>query len=228
MTDNFRSGGTLGLVSPYSSSGKDAPSELEKARAETARVRVEIAAAHESAAQACAKMQQSKRDAKFRLRATAMVMMTAALLRLGWQAAHEPPAVPAAITVQPLAVSSTGMSVSRSDQTGKGASSVDHNTVDHITVDHITVDHSEGAKALERLRGAFLAFPDETNIEVVAEINAKYKGPGLACPLVWEKGIPSLYVGDPEGVAPPSMVNSLNRCSREAEKLRVEKDAAPQ
>ena len=209
MNENVRSASTLSLRSPFAAPPRRRqPTELEKARAETERIREEAAAAHQAAAEARARMQKSARDAKVRLRVTAVIMMTAALIKLGWEAAHAPDPVPTPIVAQSL----PAVGVTSPRAPGQ--------TSDTAT------DASPGAKALERLRGAFHAFPEEDQMDVVREINAKYPGPGLACPLVWKDGVPSLYVGDPKASTPPSMVNALNRCATEAEKLRAEKDAA--
>ncbi len=211
MNDNIRSASTLSLRVPFNAPHRrKQPTELEKARAETERIREEAAAAHEAAAEARTRMQKSARDAKFRLRATAVIMMTAALVKLGWEAAHAPDPAPMPLVAQTLPPAGVA-SASKSRQTSDNSAST---------------DASPGAKALERLRTAFHAFPEEDQMDLVREINERYPGPGVACPLVWTDGVPALYVGDPKGKAPPSMVNALNRCALEAEKLRIERDAA--
>ena len=60
--------------------------ELAKARAETAALRKEAVAARGTAEAARVKLLRSKRDNKVRLRVTAVVMMIAALIRIGWEA----------------------------------------------------------------------------------------------------------------------------------------------
>jgi hypothetical protein len=195
MTNKVRSANALNLRSPVLQVNKRSePTELEKARAETELLRTEVAAAHKSAAESQASMQRSSRDAKFRLRATAAIMMTAALLKMAWEAAHSPTAVPTPSRAQPLA---------QSTKSGK-----------------VLTDQSPGAVALERLRDAFHSFPGRDQTDLVREVNEKYAGTALACPLVWTDGVPSLYVGDPKGMAPASMVDALNRCATAIEKRR--------
>jgi hypothetical protein len=155
-------------------------------------------------------MVKAGRDNKLRLRTTAVIMMTAALLKLGWEAAHAEAPVPAAGIAQPLTPAAAAIPVASIDR-GKAGS----------------IDSSEGAVAMERLRDAFHSFPDQDQTILVREINTKYAGTEMTCPLVWNDGVPALYVGDRKGGAPPPlMAAALNRCANAVEKLRADKDAA--
>jgi hypothetical protein len=211
MNENMGTASALNLRAPFGAPSRwRQPSELESARAEIEHIREEAAAAYEAAAEARARLQKFARHVKFRLRATAVIMLTAALLKLGWETAHAPnpsPTTRVSRSLTPVGVTSE----SWPKPTATTATSV---------------DNSAGANALKRLRDAFQAFPEEDQIDIVHEMNEKYAGPGRACPLVWKNGAPSLYVGDPTGFNSPSMVNTINRCASELEKLRVDRDAA--
>ena len=204
---------TISLRSPFHEAIQGGPlTELDKARAEADKLRAEAAAAVAKAEKLRASMLRSTRDAKFRLRATAAVMMTAALLKLAWQAANATTPVPVPERAQPLPPSAAAPASVNPAPAQAGE-------------DGEAVDPSPGALALERLRTAFHSFPDEDQWEVVRQVNERYAGAGLACPLEWKDGIPALYVGDKKGDAPPSMVKALNQCSEGVEKLRLERDA---
>lgn len=187
------------LRSPVALSSQYPPNELEKARAEVQRARADMAAAQDRADQAKAKLQQATRDAKVRLRWTAVIMMTAALLKVGWEAAMRQSPVTSSEIVQPMAESSGAMAVQSGAPT-------------------------EAQVALERLHDAFYAFPDEDQPAVVKEVNARYAGSEFTCPLAWSEGVPALSVKD-RGKAEPMMAGALNRCAAGVERLRRERDA---
>jgi hypothetical protein len=211
MNDNVRSASALSLRSPLREQAKGRPPiELEKARAEVERARADTAAAQERADQLKAKMLRSSRDAKFRLRATAVIMMTAALLKIGWEAAHAS-TTPGFGSVQPSAQTAQAMSANSSSNSASASG---------------PANNSEGVKALERLRDAFHSFPDEDQVELVHQINKHNVNGVMTCPLVWHNGVPSLYVGDKTRDTPPYVASSLNHCSEAVEKLRAETDVA--
>jgi len=205
MNQNGRaSANALMLRSPAAATAKRGPlTELEKAREEANRARADGAAAQERAEQAKARMLKSTRDAKVRLRVTAVIMMTAALLRLAWEANSQPSA-PVAKVILPIGQSSVA-----------GEKTVAANS-----------QPTQAEVALDRLRDAFHSFPDEDQPAVVSEVNTHYAGTELTCPLAWSsKGIPALSVKD-NGEAVPLMAGALNQCAAGVEKLRQERDAA--
>jgi hypothetical protein len=133
-----------------------------------------------------------------------VVMMTAALATLAWQAAHAPPPPEA---VQPLA---------------RLAASIPF----HFDGQQPGYSDALGPfpRALNRLREAFHSFPNEDQIEIVREVNRKYPGTSMTCPLVWKNGVPALYIGAKTGEPPPWLLHAVERCADEVEKLRDEKD----
>ncbi len=137
-----------------------------------------------------------------RLRVTAMVMITAALLKLGWQASQAPtrPATPS--VAQPLTASRDALPVQS-----------DHSPIPQAEV------------ALNRLRDAFHEFPEKDQPTVVREVNERFAGTEFSCPLAWADGVPSLSVKD-KGKAEPMMAAALNQCAAGVERLRNEVDAA--
>ena len=207
MREYVHSASTLSLRNPSPGAGKrGAPSELDKARAETELMRAQAKAERESAEQLRATLRKSTRDAKVRMRATAVILMTAALLKIAWEAAYKPEPVPTPITAQPSSPS-------------PGAQIAAKNAP--------LADQSEGALALERLRTAFHSFPGEDQMDVVREVNERRWGPEMTCPLVWnDAGVPALYVGDKKGEMPPPLVaKALNHCAGGIERLRAERDS---
>ena len=185
--------------------------QLEKAKAEAAALRAEAAKARESAAAERDRLLRSKRDGKVRLRVTAVVMMTAALIRIGWEATRtaEPPVtatVAGALPGSTHGVTAVNLSLKK-------------------TADGPTDDNSVGGKALERIRTAFHSFPELDQAEVVKEVNKRFPGEEMTCPITWQGGRPILSVGDSQGVGPPSVGDALNRCASGIERLRAEKDA---
>lgn len=190
----------LSLRSPAGKRG--APSELEKAKAEAERAKADSVAAQARADQARVKLEKSTRDAKVRLRATAVIMMTAALVRLGWEAANAPPPVVKPSLVQPMTASKDAMSLSSSNAAVP-----------------------EAEIALDRLRNAFHTFPEKDQPIVVREVNERYAGTEFTCPLAWAEGIPALSVKD-QGNSQPMVAAALNRCAAGVERLRREIDAA--
>lgn len=180
--------------------------QLEAAKAELERVKAEAAAAQRANEQLQINFEKSRRDTKVRLRVIAVVMLTAALIKITWQSVHSSSA-PIKIAVSLPAESGTA--------TGDATANVD-------TSD--SPGTRELSRSLDRLRDAFHSFPEESQSDVVREINQKHPGAALACPLVWNNaGVPSLLVGDKTGNAPPSMIVALNQCASEVEKLRAEK-----
>jgi hypothetical protein len=201
MNETAQGGTTLNLRNPFGAAGKaDLPrTELEKAKAEAQAARAQAAAAVENAERLRANLLRSKRDAKVRLRITAAIMMTAALLKIAWQAAQAPAADAVPLKTQPLAASAALNGVNSSDRAFKDSAAV---------------------LALERVRTAFHAFPEEDQVDLVREVNQTYAGIGLSCPLEWRDGVPILRVGDP-----PSMAAALNQCAAGVERLRADRDA---
>jgi hypothetical protein len=173
---------------------------------ELKRVKAEAAAARQVAEQSQTKLVESRRDNRLRLRLTALVMMTAALMKLAWQAGHAPQPTPG--TVQPLARLASSIPA-RFDGQGGGSSG--------------SLVIGQFPRALNRLSAAFHSFPDEDQMEIVHEVNRKYPGSSMTCPLVWKNGVPALYVGEKTGEPPPSLIHAVEQCAKEIEKLRVEK-----
>ncbi len=181
--------------------------ELETAKAELQRAKAEAAAAQRATEQLRATVKKSRRDAKVRLRIIAVVMLTAALIKITWLSAQAPvapvtraaplPAMPGGgIAMPPAAEAST------TDSPGTHAFT----------------------RSLNRLRDAFHSLPEEDQLDVVREINEKNPAAAMACPLVWNaQGVPSLFLGDRKGDVPPSMIAALDQCASEIEKLRAEK-----
>jgi hypothetical protein len=137
-----------------------------------------------------------------------MIMMTAALVKLGWEAAHAPVPVPIPAIAQPLPAS--GGAIGSAHHAGDSAG---------------WAEPGAGMLALERLRTAFHSFPGEDQWVVVHDVNQKFASIGLTCPLEWRNGIPALYVGEGKDAASPSVVAALNQCATGVEKLRTENDA---
>ena len=143
-------------------------------------------------------MLKASRRSKVRLRMTAMIMMTAALLKVAWEAAN--PAPPIASALQPVGHSAA-------------------------PAPPPSLEDTEAQVALERLRDAFRNFPDEDQPTVVREVNARYARTEFTCPLEWTDGVPALSVKD-KGPQRPLMAGALNQCAAGVERLRREKDAA--
>ena len=190
----------LSLRSP--AGGRRIPTELEKAKAEAERAKADSAAAQARADQARAKLEKSTRDSKVRLRLTAVVMMLAALLKLGWQAANDPAPATKPGIAQALTPTQNAMPVSSTEA---------------------TVTQAE--VALDRLRDAFHSFPEEDQPDVVREVNEKYAGSDSTCPLAWARGMPALSLKD-GGRWEPMMAAALNHCADGVERLRKERDDA--
>ncbi len=213
MSYNSRSAGTLPLGSPVPERLRTAVhKELDKARAEVEAVKADAAAARERAEQARIKLLKSNRDAKVRLRATAAIMMTGALIKMAWQATQAPSPVPTPITVPPSpssAAAPSAVSAPPSPDAAGGA------------------DQSAGALAMERLLTAFHSFPEEDQPDIVREVNAKHWSDSTTCPFAWnDAGKPSLYVGSEKKDTPvPLLANALNQCASGVERLRAERDA---
>ena len=96
------------------------------------------------------------------------------------------------------------------------------------TAEDPILDKSEGGKALERVRDAFHLFPELDQSQVVKEVNGRYAGDEMTCPIAWQDGKPVLFVGDTQGQKPPSVAEALNRCANGIERLRAERDAQQQ
>ncbi len=190
----------LSLRSPAGKRGT--PTELEKAKAETERAKADTKAAQVRAEQARAKLEKSTRDSKVRLRVTAVVMMTAALLKLGWEAAQAP---------TPPTTQSLAQAVAASQ--------------DALPVQSSNAAIPQAEVALDRLSDAFHAFPEKDQPTVVREVNERFAGTEFSCPLAWAEGIPSLSVKD-KGNAEQMMSAALNQCAAGVERLRKEVDAA--
>lgn len=182
------------------------PTELEKAKAEAERARADLSAAQQRADESRAKLLKSKHDSKVRLRVTAVVMMTLALIKLGWQAANEPTPMLTPTVAQPMPKSAAAMTMRQSSASGDAS-----------------VAPTEAQ--MERLRDAFHAFPEEDQPDVVREVNERYAGTDSTCPLAWNAdGMPSLSLKDgskPDGM----MAKALSQCAKGVEKLRKERDA---
>jgi hypothetical protein len=184
--------------------------ELESAKAELARAKAESAAAQQAAERSEANLKKSRRDNKVRLRLVAVVMLTAALVKIAWQSMQAP--VAPVVTAAPLPATPAAVSAPNTIQSA-GASD--------------TVQNRQFVRSLNRLRDAFHAFPEKDQMDLVREINQKQAGGPMACPLAWNAaGIPSLSVGDNKGQAPPSMIVALDQCASAVEKLRAEKEPA--
>jgi len=199
MSQDVRAAGNALMVrTPASATGRHAaaPAELERVRREVDQARADAVAAR-------ARMLKSTRDSKVRLRVTAVIMMTAALLRLAWEANSQLPA-PTAKVIEPIRQSAPPAALRVSANSQPTAAEV----------------------ALDRLRDAFHLFPDEDQPVVVSEVNARYAGTDFTCPLAWSiNGMPALLVKD-RGPAIPMMAGALNQCAAGVEKLREERDAA--
>ncbi len=130
-------------------------------------------------------------------------MMTAALVKVGWEAAMAQPPTPKSKIVQPMTVSNGAMPVREGER---------------------PVQQTEADAALDRLREAFHSFPDEDQPAVVREVNARFGGSEFTCPLAWTEGVPALSVKD-GGKTEPMMAGALNRCAAGVERLRKERDA---
>jgi hypothetical protein len=182
---------------PRTKSEKDkarVSAELENAKAELQRLKAEAAATAERAAEQLRATVKKSRDAKVRLRVIAVVMLTAALVKITWQFAAAP--------VVPVTRLAPLPGVSTTDSPGM----------------------REFTRSLNRLRDAFHSLPEEDQVDVVREINEKHPGAAMACPLVWNaQGVPTLFLGDKKGDVPPSMIAALEQCASEIEKLRAEK-----
>jgi hypothetical protein len=194
----MRYGITLGRDGNKSVGGKSKMNaELETAQAELARVKAEAAAAQQAAQRLLASLKKSGRDAKVRLRVTAVVILTAALIKIAWQSA--------AVPVTPVSRAAPLPAMPAADTSGSR-------------------QDLEFNRALNRLRDAFHSFPDEDQLDLIREINDKRP---MACPLLWnDAGVPSLFVGDEKGEAPPSILVALNHCASSIEKLRAERGPA--
>jgi len=208
--ESRNSASTLGLRPSRIKSEKDkarVSAELENAEAELQRLKAEAAATAERAAeQLRATVKKSRRDAKVRLRVIAVIMLTAALIKITWQFAEAP--VAPLMRAIPLPAMHGGIAA---------PAGADGTTSDSPGTREFT-------RSLDRLRDAFHSLPDEDQLAVVREINEKHPGDAMACPLVWNvQGVPSLFLGDRKGDVPPSMIAALNQCASEIEKLRAEK-----
>ena len=180
----------------------DAPAltELDKARADIARLKRDAAAAQNSADKLEACLVKTRRDNKVRLRVTAVCMMTAALIRLIFFPFREPE------PGQPAQIVAAGGIIPLSQVTQR-----------------ISASDGRVMQALDRLRDAFHSLPSEDQMDVVRQINAQHRGESVACPLVWTDGIPALYVGDRNGQTAPWIAKALNQCAEKVEELRIEK-----
>jgi hypothetical protein len=175
-------------------------SELEKARADVARLKADVAAARRVAENSEASLYKTRRDSKVRLRLTAVLMMTAALIKVMFFPARE---TEQNQSTQITAVGGT-IPLSRVAQ-------------------RISANNGEVMQALDRLREAFHSLPDEDQVDIVREINAQHPGESMACPLVWTDGTPALYVGKKTGQTPPWITKAINLCAAEVEELRMER-----
>lgn len=208
MKENLDGASTLSLGTPPRQFAKlGGRTELEKAKAEVARVKAQAAEAEETARKLQASLVKTRRDNKMRLRVTAVLMMTAALIRLGFMATAEP--APAPIQAQTTLAAAVSPTTTAQDATGSSSTNADQ------------TNH-----ALNHLRDAFHAFPAEDQMDLVREINEKHPGSSMACPLVWNDGEPALYVGDAKDKSEPYMLQALNQCANELEKLKAERMAA--
>lgn len=207
MSSNSRASNALKPCNPLWEVGQPSsrPTELEKARLEAEWARADAAAASERAERIHAQMLQTKRDAKVRLRITAIIVISAALIKMGWQAAHEP--TPTASVTPPFQVAGGGTMLSLPPGTAE-SSAAD--------------EQSAANAALERLRDAFHTLPEEAQIDIVREINAKSLNGEMTCFLAWRDGVPALYVGNKEDK--PPVADALNRCAAGVERLRAERN----
>jgi hypothetical protein len=80
------------------------------------------------------------------------------------------------------------------------------------------------ALAVDRLQDAFNSLP-ESQSEIVKMVNQKNPGGPLACPLAWNNGQASLYLGGGKGSDPLSLAAAMNQCADATEKLRAEREA---
>jgi hypothetical protein len=180
--------------------------ELENAKAELLRLKAEAAVAECATEQLRANFKKSRRVATVRLRVIAVVMLTAALIKITWLSAQAP--VAPATRAMPLPAMHGGIGTP--------------NTADADITD--SSGTREFTRSLNRLRDAFHSLPEEDQLDVVREINEKNPGAAMACPLVWNaQGVPSLFLGDRNGDVPPSVIAALDQCAGEIEKLRIEK-----
>jgi hypothetical protein len=185
-----------------------ATSELEDAKAELQYFKAEAAAAERANVQLRASVKKSRRDATVRLRVIAVVMLTAALIKIAWLSAQAP--VAPVVRAAPLPA-----------LPGALPAAAEADTTDSPGTREFT-------RSLNRLRDAFHSLPEEDQLDVVREINEKNPDAAMACPLVWDAaGVPSLFLGDKKGDVPPSMIAALNQCASEIEKLRAEKGPPP-
>jgi hypothetical protein len=185
----------LSVGNTFPATGRsDAGAELEQAKTEARR-------AWAAAERARVALVKTKQDAKFRLRVTAVLMMTVALAKMAWVAANSEPEATAPTVVQPMAKSAGG------------------------TPANSATDGTGSTIALDRLRDAFHSFPDEDQPDVVREVNRRYAGSEFACPLSWTDGFPALWLKN-SGKVEPMMATALNQCAAGVEKLRQERDAA--
>ena len=200
---------TLGLRPPESDNSR-VIAELEIAKAELVRVKAEAATAMQTTERLRASYTKSRQDAKVRLRVVAVAMLTAALIKIAWLSAQA--SVTPTLRAAPLPATSGGIAT---PYTGPAADASN------------SPRDREFSRSLNRLRDAFNSFPEEDQAEVVREINQRRPGAALACPLVWnDAGVPSLFVGDKKGEAPPSAIAALDQCASEVEKLRIERGPA--
>ncbi len=207
--ESQKSASTLGLGPPRTKSERDKASvnaELEEAKAELQRLKADAAAAERTAEQLRANFKKSRRDVTVRLRVIAVVMLTAALIKITWQSADAP--VAPVMRAAPLPAMSGAIAM---------PAAVEETTPDSPGTRKFT-------QSLNRLRDAFHSLPEEDQLDVVREINEKHPGDAMACPLVWNAlGVPSLFLGDRKSDFPPSIIVALDQCAGEIEKLRAEK-----
>ena len=184
----------LSLRTTFRENGQRQPTELERARAE-------VLAAQQREYEAQVKLEKTKRAAKVRLRVTAFLMMTAALVKLAWNWNDGP--VPATATsVEKLITQSTAAILVK---TG--------------------VRPTESEAALLRLHDAFITLPEQDAQDVVQEVNKRYAGTEFTCSLAWNEGMPALSVKSSAG-NPPMLASAANQCAAGVERLRRERDAA--
>jgi hypothetical protein len=203
------SSSTLQLRQSYSRSENDkfrVKAELETVKAELQRVKAESAAVQEATERLQASFTKSRRDTKVRLCVVAVLMLTAALVKIIWLSSHAPETPTSRAALVPAV--SDGMTTPNPGESDTSDS----------------LGNREFSRSLDRLRDAFHAFPEKDQMDIVREINQKHPGGPMGCPLAWNAaGVPSLFIGDKKGEAPPSMVAALNQCASEVEKLRAEK-----
>jgi hypothetical protein len=179
---------------------------LEIAKAELQLAKADAAAAERVIEQLRANFKKSRRVATVRLRVIAVVMLTAALIKITWLSAQDSVTPPTPAMPLPVMHRSIGTP----------------NTADADITD--SPGTREFTRSLNRLRDAFHSLPEEDQRDVVREINQKNPGAAMACPLGWDaQGVPSLFLGDRKGDVPPSVIAALDQCAGEIEKLRTEK-----